>query len=199
MAQVISNASVSLDGYIAYDDNSIGDLFEWYDNGDVEVVNKGDLPAFHLTRVSADYWASWTQSLGALVVGRTLFDVTDGWRGEHPLGVPVVVLTHEPPTDWSYAGSENFYFVTEGIEAAVAKAADIAGEQTVAVAAGTITGQALAAGLLDAVNMDVVPLVLGSGKPFFGSTPLDTVRLGDPVTVVQGRRVTHLQFPVLRG
>jgi hypothetical protein len=93
---VVSDASVSLDGYVAYDDNSVGDLFEWFGNGDVEVINAGDLPPFHLTTQSAEHWTSWQQSLGALVVGRTLFDVTDGWRGQHPLNVPVVVLTHEP-------------------------------------------------------------------------------------------------------
>ena len=59
---VVANASVSLDGFIAYDDNSIGDLFEWYDNGDVEVVNAGTLPPFHLTRASADHWNAWERS-----------------------------------------------------------------------------------------------------------------------------------------
>lgn len=195
---VVANASVSLDGFIAYSDNSIGDLFQWYENGDVEVANAGDLPPFHLTRPSADYWNSWVSSLGALVVGRTLFDVTDGWRGQHPLAVPVVVLTHTPPTNWSYPGSEHFHFLSDGIDAAVAKAVELAQGRDVAVAAGTMAGQALAAGLLDEVAMDVVPLVLGSGRRFFGDLPLATVHLGDPLTVIEGKRVTHLRYPVVR-
>jgi dihydrofolate reductase len=195
---VVSDASVSLDGYVAYDDNSVGDLFEWYDNGDVEVINAGDLPPFHLTAQSAEYWTSWQQSLGALVVGRTLFDVTDGWRGQHPLNVPVVVLTHEPPAHWSYPGSENFHFVTGGIEAAVKRAQSLAQGKVVAVAAGTMAGQALARGLLDVVNMDVVPIVMGSGRPYFGGTAPETIRLGDPTTIVRGNRVTHVSFPALR-
>jgi dihydrofolate reductase len=193
---VVANASVSLDGFIAYDDNSVGDLFEWYDNGDIEVVNAGSLPPFHLTPASADHWNGWVSSLGVLIVGRTLFDVTDGWNGVHPLDVPVVVVTHDPPSDWSYPGSENFTFVTEGIEEAVARAQQIAGGKGVGVAAGTIAGQALAAGLLDAVAMDLVPIVLGAGRRFFGDEPLESARLGDPTTVIVGRRVTHLTFPI---
>jgi dihydrofolate reductase len=196
---VVSDASVSLDGYIAYDDNSVGDLFDWYDNGDIEIVNAGDLPPFHLTRQSADYWTEWQRSLGVLIVGRTLFDVTDGWRGRHPLDVPVVVLTHTPPTGWSYPGSENFHFVTEGIEAAVERAHSIADGKVVGVAAGSIASQALAAGLLDLVNMELVPIIMGGGRPYFGDLSTETIRLGDPTTVIQGQRVTHLSFPVTRS
>ncbi len=88
MTRVVSSASMSLDGFVASEDNDPGALFDWYEAGDVEVVNAGTLPPFHLTRESADYWMEWTGELGCLVVGRTLFDITDGWAGEHPLGVP---------------------------------------------------------------------------------------------------------------
>src|SRR4029453_10250655 len=54
MGKVIANASMSLDGFVAFEDDDIGELFEWYDNGDVEIVNAGDLPPFHVTRASAD-------------------------------------------------------------------------------------------------------------------------------------------------
>jgi dihydrofolate reductase len=197
MGKVIANASMSLDGFVAFEDDTIGDLFEWYENGDVEIVNAGELPPFHVTRVSADYWRSWVGSVGALVVGRELFDVTDGWHGRHPIGTPIVVLTHEPPRDWSYPGSEDFHFVTEGIAAAVARAKEIAGDQNVALAAGTIAGQALDAGLVDEVAIDLVPIVMGSGKRYFGEA--GPARLGDPTAVVQGRRVLHLRYPVERG
>jgi dihydrofolate reductase len=196
--RVVADASVSLDGFIAYEDDSIGELFEWFDNGDVEIVNAGDLPPFHLTPESAGVWRSWLDELGALVVGRRLFDVTDGWKGQHPMDVPVVVLTHEPPTDWSYPGSENFHFVTEGIEAAIERAHAIAGGKSIGVAAGEMASQALAAGLLDAVNMELIPIVMGSGRPYFPGIERTSIRLGDPTAVVEGRRVTHLQFPVER-
>lgn len=196
MGKVIASASVSLDGYIAYEDNMPGALFDWYDAGDVEVVNHGDLPPFHLTRESADYWTSWVGGLGALVVGRTLFDVTDGWKGRHPLGVPVVVLTHEPPTDWGYPDSDEFRFVTGGIEEAIASAQELAGDKLVGVAAGTVASQALRAGLLDEVSMDVVPVVMGGGHKYFVDIPPGEILLGDPTVVIRARRVTHMLFPV---
>ena len=189
---------MSLDGFVAYDDNDPGALFDWYEAGDVEVVNAGTLPPFHLTRASADYLNGWTAEFGCLVVGRTLFDITDGWTGEHPLGVPFVVVTHEAPTDWKHAHTGNAHFVTEGIEAAIARAREIAGSGTVGVAAGTVAGQALAAGLIDEVAIDLVPIVMGSGHRYFEDVDPAEVKLGDPTVIIPTTRVTHLRFPVLR-
>ncbi len=200
MSKVVSSASMSLDGFIANPDNTVGSLFDWYNSGDVEVRTAVEGFSFALTSQSAAYWRAWTADLGALVVGRELFDVTDGWRGTHPLGVPVVVLTHEPPTDWKYPGAENFFFVTEGIEAAVARAQQVAGGKNVGVAAGTIARQCLEAGLLDEVAVDLVPVVMGQGRPYFGELSDDhPYLLGDPTTLIQGERVTHLVFPVKKG
>jgi dihydrofolate reductase len=196
--RVVASASMSLDGFVAYEDNDPGALFDWYEAGDVEVVNAGTLPPFHLTRESADYWNEWTGTLGCLVVGRLLFDITDGWGGEHPLGVPFVVLTHEPPTDWAHAHTGNAHFVTDGIEAAIATAKEIAGEGTVGVAAGTVAGQALAAGLIDEVAIDLVPIVMGTGHRYFEDVDPADVKLGDPTVIIPASRVTHLRFPVVR-
>ena len=66
---VIASATMSLDGFVAYENNDPGALFDWYDAGDVEVANAGTLPPFHLTRESADYWTEWTSKVGCLVVG----------------------------------------------------------------------------------------------------------------------------------
>jgi dihydrofolate reductase len=198
MGKVIASASVSLDGYIAKDDNTIGRLFDWYQNGDVEVPTATDGMTFHLGAASAAYWNGWVTDLGALVCGRTLFDVTDGWGGRHTMDVPVVVVTHEVPTAWVEAHPDaRFTFVTEGVEAAVATAQQVAGDRTVAVAAGTIAGQCLELGLLDEVAMDLVPVVMGKGRPFFGSLSREDVPLGDPTTCIQGDRVTHLVFPAV--
>ncbi|KRA26152.1 dihydrofolate reductase [Microbacterium sp. Root61] len=189
---------MSLDGFVAYENNDPGALFDWYQAGDIEIINAGDLEPFHLTPESADYWRSWTNGVGCLVVGRLLFDITDGWKGEHPLGVPFVVVTHEAPTDWVHGSTGNAHFVTTGIADAIALAKEIAGQSIVGVAAGTIAGQALAAGLLDEVAIDLVPIVMGEGHPFFAGIAPEVVRLGDPTTVIPARRVTHLRFPVLR-
>ena len=104
-------------------------------------------------------------SVGAIVVGRTLFDFTDGWGGRHTMDAPVVVVTHEVPTDWVAAHPDApFTFVTDGVEAAVAAAQEIAGDRVVAVAAGTIARQCLELGLLDEVAVDLVPVVMGAGQ-----------------------------------
>jgi dihydrofolate reductase len=135
--------------------------------------------------------------LGALVCGRTLFDFTGGWGGQHTMGVPVVVVTHQIPADWVATHPDApFHFVTDGVEAAVAKAQEIAGDRTVAVTAGIIAGQCLELGLLDAVAVDLVPVVMGQGRPFFAELSTDDVLLGDPIECVQGDQVTHLVFPV---
>jgi dihydrofolate reductase len=200
MGQVIANASMSLDGYIAKHDNSIGRLFDWLQNGEVEVRSVDDRITLHMSPPSAERWHAWVDGLGALVCGRTLFDFTDGWGGLHTIGVPVVVVTHQVPTEWvdAHPGAP-FHFVTDGVEAAVAKAQEIAGERMVAVTAGTIAGQCLELGLLDAVAVDLVPVVMGEGRPFFGAMKVDDVPLGDPVECVQGDRVTHLVFPVTKS
>ena len=134
MGKVIASASMSLDGFIAKDDNTIGRLFDWYQNGEVEFPTATEDITFHLSPESAEHWRRWVSALGALVCGRTLFDVTDGWGGRHTMDVPVVVVTHQVPTSWVEAHpNAPFQFVTDGVEAAVARAQEIAGDRLVAV------------------------------------------------------------------
>ena len=122
--------------------------------------------------------------------------MTDGWGGTPPSGIDnVVVVTHRPaPEGWNPAAP--FHFV-DGIEAAVSKAQQLAGDRTVEVSAGDVGGQMLAAGLVDEVAMDVVPVVFGSGKRYFGSVDAQHL-LEDPHAVVQGNRVLHMRYRVRR-
>lgn len=107
----------------------------------------------------------------------------------------MVVVTHRPaPAGW---GPEAPFHFVDGIEAAVAKARELAVGRTVEVAAGDVGGQVLAAGLIDEVRMDVVPVVLGSGKRYFGSVDAQHL-LEDPDGVIQGNRVLHLRYQVRR-
>jgi dihydrofolate reductase len=200
MGKVVASASMSLDGYIAKADNTIGHLFDWLNDGDHEyrTINPGI--TFHLNRESFDYLQAWVSSLGALVCGRTLFDFTDGWDGRHTMDVPVVVVTHHEPTDWIAAHPDSaFEFVTDGVGAAVERARSIAGDKVVAVTAGIIAGQCLELGLLDEVAVDLAPVVLGGGRPFFGDLSLGDVPLGDPTTCIRSDRVIHLVYPVRRS
>ena len=196
MGKIIASASMSLDGYIAKDDNTIGRVFDWYQNGEVEIPTATEGITLHLSPQSAEYWGQWVSGLGALVCGRTLFDVTDGWGGRHTVDVPVVVVTHQVPTVWVEAHPDApFHFVTDGVKAGVAKAQEIAGDRAVAVTAGTIARQCLELGLLDEVAVDLVPVLMGTGRPFFGALSHGDVPLGDPRLCIQGDRVTHLVFP----
>ena len=200
MGIVQAQAIMSLDGYVAKQDNSIGRLFDWLQNGEVELTTVDDRITLHMSEASAERWHAWVDGLGALVCGRTLFDFTDGWGGLHTIGVPVVVVSHQIPTDWVAAHPDApFHFVTDGVGASVAKAQEVAGERTVAVTAGTIARQCLELGLLDVVAVDLVPVVMGQGRPFFGELRTEDAPLGDPTTCVQGDRVTHLVFPVTKS
>ena len=137
MGTVQAQAIMSLDGYVAKPDNTIGGLFDWLQNGDVAIPTPAGDFTVHLTPPSAEHWRRWVASLGALVCGRTLFDVAEGWQGRHTLDVPVVVVTHEVPTDWVNEHPDApFTFVTEGVAAAVARAQEIAADRVVTVAGG---------------------------------------------------------------
>ena len=85
----------------------------------------------------------------------------------------------------------------DGVDAAMAKAQELAGDRIVEVSAGDVGGQVLAAGMVDEVRMDVVPVVFGSGKRFFGSVDAQHL-LGDPDEVIPGNRVVHLRYRVRR-
>ncbi len=200
MGKVQAQAIMSLDGYVAKQDNTIGRLFDWLQNGEVEIPTPAGDFAAHLNPASVEHWKSWCSSLGALVCGRELFDVAEGWQGRHTLDVPVVVVTHQIPAEWVEEHPDApFTFVTDGVGVAIARAQEIAGDRVVSVSGGTIARQALELGLLDEVAVDLVPVVMGEGnRPFFGQLTTHDVLLDNPTTCVQGDRVTHLVFPVSR-
>jgi len=99
------------------------------------------------------------------------------------------------PEGWHPEASYHF---VDGANAAIAKAQDLAGERTVSVNAGDVGSQILAAGLVDEVAMDVVPVVFGSGKRHFGNIQGQRL-LDDPHVVIQDERVLHLRYTVRRG
>ncbi|MFF1687930.1 dihydrofolate reductase family protein [Streptomyces sp. NPDC058254] len=190
MSKVVMHNVVSVDGFIADSGDQVGPLFDWYGNGGVEIGSNGMVS---VSKVSADYVRPMWESIGTLVIGRHLFDMTNGWEGQPPAGEHVVVVSHRPrPEGWHPEAS--YYFV-DGVAEAVAKAKELAGDRTVGVAAGETGGQALALGLVDEVAMDVVPVVFGSGKRYFGSVDAQHL-LEDPHVVIQGDRVLHLLYKV---
>ena len=191
MGAVIMHNVVSVDGFIADEADDVGPLFEWYSNGDTTLGGGGLM----VSRRSAEYVQPVWDNIGSMVIGRHLFDITNGWEGRPPAGDHVVVVSRRPkPDGWHPEASYHF---VDDVAQAIAKARQLAGERTVAVAAGDVGGQALALGLVDEVAMDVVPVVFGSGKRYFG--PVDRQHLlEDPDVVIRGDRVLHLRYRVRR-
>lgn len=194
MAKVIAGASVSLDGFIADESDRVGPLFDWYNNGDV-AFNGGDPErVFHVSAASAAYLQETWSQIGTAVIGRRLFDITNGWNGRPAAGDAVFVVTHEVPADWPYPDAP-FTFVTDGLASAIAQAKVAAGDKDVSLTGGDLLGQALAAGLVDELQVDVVPVVFGKGVRLFGRFGGPPTLLDDP-QIVQGDRVTHLRYRV---
>jgi dihydrofolate reductase len=199
MTQVIANMSMSLDGFIADPQDGIEHLFGWFGNGDVETP-VDERFTFKTTAASAERLQWSLHNGGALVCGRRVFDLTDGWAGRHPMGVPVFVVTHNVPTEWVAAHPDApFTFVTDGVISAVERARATAGpDRFVAVATASIAAQCLDAGLLDEIHVDLVPVLLGQGIPFFAGLVNAPAVLENP-TVTEGDRVTHLAYRVRRS
>ena len=199
MARVTTGASVSLDGYISGPDESGFDLlFAWYDAGDHKFESTHPEIPFNLTEPDYRYLKDFVEGLGVLVVGRKLFDQVDGWGGTHPMDRPVVVVTHNVPGDWVKAHPDApFTFVTDGVAAAIDAAMELAGERSIGVNAGKIASQCLELGLLDEVYLDLVPVILGGGTPYFETLGIGPIELDGP-DIIEGTRVTHLRY-VVRG
>jgi dihydrofolate reductase len=192
MSTVFMHAVVSVDGFIADAEDNVGPLFEWYFNGDSEIVDGGP---FKVSAESARYVRPMWQRIGTTVMGRHLFDLTNGWEGTPPAGEHIVVVTHRPrPEGWHPEASCQF---VDDIGRAITVARELAGDRDVAVTAGNVGGQALALGLIDEVAMDVVPVVFGGGKRYFGALDAQQL-LEDSDVVIQGRRVLHLRYRVRR-
>jgi dihydrofolate reductase len=185
MGKVIAQASMSLDGFIADANDQAGPLFDWYNNGDVEVT--GADPAsgvFRTSQASADYLRAAWSAIGADVIGRRLFDLTNGWNGRPAVGDAVFVVTHQPPADWPFSG--------RAVHLRHRRPAQRAGPgASRRRRQGRIDNprQHRRAGLpgraIDEVRIDLVPVVLGAGVRFFGDYAGSPLLIDDP-QVVQG-------------
>jgi len=191
---VVANMSMSLDGFIADRNDEVGPLFDWYQAGPVATPSADERWSFHTSEASARQLREILHSIGALICGRRLFDLTQGWGGRHPTGCPVFVVTHSVPPGWPREDAP-FTFVTDGVESAVAQAKATAGDKIVAVATPPITQQCLNLGLLDVIRVDLVPVLLGDGIRFFDNLRDAPIMLDDPA-VTEGLRVTHLEYRV---
>ena len=143
---------------------------------------------------------------GAVIMGRRMFSGgegpwsadpnADGWWGDDPpFHVPVFVLTHHARETLDKQGGTSFVFVTEGIDAALARARAAAGDKDVLVAGGAaVVQQAIAAGALDELQLHVAPLLLGGGVPLFGDFAGGPITGLEATRVIESPSVTHLRY-----
>ena len=196
MSKVIAGFSMSLDGFVADPDDGVEHVFKWYSAGgtDAEVMS-GDHPA-GMTREAAELIEEAGRGAGVLVTARRTFDIAHAWGGKHPMDVPMVVVTHRVPQEWMNREGSPFTFVTEGVPKAIDVAREIAGDKDVVVGAPSVTQQCLQLGLLDAIHVDLVPVVLGRGIRLFDhlTKPVELL-----VTEASGNpHVTHITYRVIK-
>jgi dihydrofolate reductase len=195
MGNVIADMSMSLDGYVADAQDGTEQVFGWFFGGDVAVASPNPHITFQVSEGSAQVLGGAMESVGALISGRRTFDLAGGWGGTHPMGVPVVVMTHHPPEGYEDAP---LHFVTDGIQSAVAKAQELAGDKLVGVASPDVTRQCLDAGLLHGIHVNLIPVLLGGGVPWFANVADAPIQLEGPTAVTEGAGVTHLSYRVKR-
>jgi dihydrofolate reductase len=191
---------ISVDGFVAGPnqdrDNPLGvggmQLHQWHLS---EPIHEADVEARD----------DLARSRGAYVMGRNMFgpirgDWDEDWRGwwgdEPPYHAPVFVLTHHARDPIEMEGGTTFYFVTDGFASALEQARAAAGDREVAIAGGaSAVRQAFTAGAIDAITLDVIPVLLGAGERLFDGVEDPGL---EPVDVTHSPRATHIRYRVGR-
>jgi dihydrofolate reductase len=200
MSKVMINLSMSLDGFIAGPGDCrahpLGEregdyLVNWCFSGDTPF--EGTM--FKPKGTSRDVVAEMVHHAGAMLTGRRTYEIANGWNGNHPVNsMPVVIMTHTPPTD-APKGKSQLVFVTDGIERAVAKAKELANGKEVEIASASVAQQALRAGLVDELYLHVAPILLGEGVRLFEHLGKEAIRLRK-LSSVDAEDAIHLLFEV---
>jgi dihydrofolate reductase len=199
MPNVILDISMSLDGFVTGPGDEIGRelghggeaLHYWIFGGPWHY----DGPLGTASGVDREVLGELFSSMGAIVIGRRMYDIVRGWGDDPPFGVPCFVLTHRGQAD-IVKGDTTFTFVTDGIESAVEQAAAVAGGKDVSLGGGaSIAQQALAAGLVDELQIHLAPVLLGSGTRLFDHIPATSLSI---VRVLDSPLATHVKYRLTR-
>lgn len=182
MSKSILDMSMSLDGYIADDNDYLGGedgerLHRWAD---------GDGPV----RVFETEW----KAAGSVLAGRRTAELMDHWGGSHD-GAPIFVPSHRPPPPAARWGYPLVTYVDDGIESAMAQAKAAAGDRDVQLRGGYTAQEALRTGVLDEIQIHLVPVLLGRGRRLFDVLPSE-IEL-ELVRVIDTPLATHIRYRVL--
>lgn len=204
--------TMSLDGYAAGPDQSEDDplgvggmeLHQWvFPLREFQEMHGGE---GGVTNASSDVLKERRTGVGATIMGRNMFGPVRGpwpdeaWRGwwgeDPPYHHPVFVLTHHPREPLEMDGGTTFYFVTEGLESALAQAKESAGGEDVLIAGGaSVVNQYLAAGLVDEIDISIAPIIMGAGERLFDGVGAGVVKLTQARTI-EAPGVTHIKYEV---
>jgi dihydrofolate reductase len=196
MSKTVLYMSVSVDGFIAGPNerpgNGLGDgghrLHEWF-LASSDAGHRGT--ADHLTGVNREVMDEVTAT-GAVVVGRRTFELAGGWGGDHHDGVPIFVLSrHQPDATMSWPAVT---YVSD-VKRAMELAKDVADGKDVLVHGALTARLALAAGVLDELQIHLIPVLLGQGHPLFGDMPPDRIEL-ELLRAQDGDGVLHMRYRV---
>jgi dihydrofolate reductase len=210
MTKLRLNITMSLDGYVAGPNQSVSNplgeggeqLHEWaFATRTFRAVHGMEGGA---TRPDDDIAAEYFQNVGATIMGRHMFGGSDGpwgdnpWKGwwgdDPPFHTPVFVLTHHARKPLEMQGGTTFYFVTEGIHAALDRARDAAHGKDITLGGGAnVAQQYLEAGLIDEMDIHVVPVLLGNGARLFDNTGGQQTGY-ECVRIVHSPSVSHYKY-----
>ena len=194
MSKVVLYMSMSVDGFITGPDDDMDHglgvngerLHDWLHAGGLD-------PASHrpVDQTNATVFDE-LMATGAVITGRRTFEFARGWAGDHHDGVPIFVLTHAAP-DEPAPGSARY--VTDGIESCVAQAKAAAGDRDILLHGAATAQECLRAGLLDEMELHLIPVLLGQGRRLFDDLPPDHIEL-ELLRALDAPGVQHLHYRV---
>jgi dihydrofolate reductase len=211
MSKLRFSVTMSLDGYVAGPKQSVKEplgvggeaLHDWA--VELAAFKEAHGQKGGVVNASSTIVQEMFENVGAVMMGRGMFGggpgpwtpAWKGWWGETPpFHMPVFVLTHHARDPLPMRGGTTFHFVTDGIESALSQARRTAAGKDVLIGGGASTiQQFLAAGLVDEVNVSVVPLFLGGGESLFANLGDSALRL-EQTRVVEAPGVVHLRYRV---
>jgi dihydrofolate reductase len=198
MAKVVVDISMSLDGFVAGPHDGLGrglgeggePIHNWVMGGPWTYA--GGTP-FQASGVDEEVLSESFAAAGAVIVGRRMYDVVDGWGDESPFDLPVFVVTSRPHPVRT-VGRTSYTFVTGGVHAALALARDAAGDRAVSVGGGArVIQQFLAEGLVDEMQVHLAPVLVGAGTRLFEHLGPQLPRL-EQTRVRESENATHIRY-----
>jgi dihydrofolate reductase len=196
MGKVYSDISMSLDGLVTGPNVRVGNGMG--DDGDR--LHDWRFDPKLTTEADAEIWDEKTDATGAVVIGKRMFDVGfEPWGDPPPFGMPVFIVTHEAREPLPMKGGTTYTFVTDGIDAALELARAAAGDKNVGIWGGAnIIRQFLKAGLLDEMQIHLVPILLGDGVRLFEDLDPEGIELRRTGSI-ETPGASHLRFEVVNG